>query len=258
MSRTYEALRKAEEERSREQGTPFWVPQTDSTVEPDSNGRKAPRISLDPGSYIEEEYQKLRGNIFIGPGKTEIKTVLVVGSHHGDGATTTATLLASVLARANRSRVLLIDANLRTPSLAEVFNQTEDPRGLTDLMTDSMPVDELIRPTSLVNLSVITSGRPLPSPSYLFDGDTVERVLKALSDRYDFIIIDGAPVKDYSDSYFLGSKVDGTILVVAAEKTRIDTAQAVKRQLERSGIRLLGAVLNNKKNYIPPVLERFL
>jgi capsular exopolysaccharide synthesis family protein len=258
MSRTYDALKKAEAERAREHRKPIEVPPEDSIVWSRANGRRAPHISLDPDPYIEEEYQKLRGNLFIGPGKTEIKTILVVGSDHGEGATTTATLLASVLARTNRSQVLLIDCNLRTPSLAEIFHQEEDPRGLTDLMADGTSPEELVRPTPLVNLSVITTGRPCPSPSYLFDSDAIDSALQQLRQRFDFIILDGAPVKDYSDSYFLGPKVDGTIIVLEADRTRIDTAQATKRQLERSGAKVLGAVLNKRRNYIPPSLDRLL
>lgn len=259
MSRTYDALRKAEAERAQEQGKSIEVPPKDSLSWGQDNGRKAPHIRFDPGPYIEEKYQKLRGNLFTGPEKAKIKTLLVVGSTHGEGATTTSTLLASVVARANHSRVLLVDANLRTPSLAEVFHLTDDPRGLTDLMSDSStPLDELVQPTQFINLSVITSGRPVPSPSYLFDGDAIERVLQTLRERFDFVIIDGAPIRDYSDSYFLCSKVDGTAIVVEAEKTPMDTARNTKRQLERSGARVLGVILNKKRNYIPAFLERFL
>ena len=256
MGKAYEALKKAE--RAQQQYKNNGVPPVDSLVWPNSARRRAPRINWDLNPFIEEEYQKLRGNLFLGPGRAEFKTLLVVASAHGEGATTTATLLASVLAKANHARLLLVDANLRTPSFAEIFNHREDPRGLTDLMTENATLDEVIRPTQFSNLSVITSGRPFSLPSYLFDAPSVERTLQALHERYDLIIIDGAPVKDYADSCFLSSMVDGTILVVEAEKTRADTAEGSKRQLERSGARVLGTVMNKKKRYIPACLARFL
>jgi capsular exopolysaccharide synthesis family protein len=256
MGKAYEALKKAE--RARQSAKNTEVPPADSLIWPSPHKRRPPRINWELNPFIEEEYQKLRGSLFLGPGRVEIKTLLVVASTHGEGATTTATLLASVLAKANHAQLLLVDANLRTSSLAEIFHHTDDPRGLTDLMTGSAPLDEIVRPTQFDNLAVITSGRPLPSPSYLFDAPSVGKTLKALQERYDLIIIDGAPVRDYADSCFLSSMVDGTILVVEAEKTRADTAQGSKRQLERSGARVLGTVLNKKRRYIPAFLERFL
>lgn len=256
MGKAYEALKKAGQ--ARQSAAKGKMPPIDSFAWPDAPKRSAPRINWDLNPFVEEEYQKLRGNLFLGPGKTEFKTLLVVASAHGEGATTTATLLASVLAKANHARLLLVDANLRTPSFAEIFDHMDDPRGLTDLMTESAPLDEVVRSTPFSNLSVITSGRPFPSPSYLFDAPSVGRTMQAWGERYDLIIIDGAPVRDYADSCFLSSMVDGTILVVETEKTRADTALGSKRQLERSGARVLGTVLNKKKRYTPALLDRFL
>jgi capsular exopolysaccharide synthesis family protein len=207
---------------------------------------------------IEEEYQKLRGNLFLGTGRTEIKSILMVASMHGEGTTTTAALFAAVLARANASQLLLIDANLRTPSIAEFFHLTGDTRGFTDLMTGSVTLHEIIRPTPLNNLSVITSGRPFHSPSHLFNASSIEKFLGILYEQYDLIILDGPPVQDYADANFLSAIVDGTILVVEAEKTKIETIQGTKRQLERSGAHMLGTVLNKKQRYLPAFLDRLL
>jgi capsular exopolysaccharide synthesis family protein len=176
----------------------------------------------------------------------------------GEGATTTATLLASVLAAGSRSRVLLIDANLRTPSLAELFNLTGDGRGLTDLLIKDSGLDEFVRPTPHHNLFVLCGGRPLRSPAYLFAESGMDRVLSMVRESYDLAILDGAPLRDFSDSTFLAPKVDGTILVVEAEKTSSDTAEASRRQLERSGARMLGAVLNKRRSYMPDWVERFI
>ncbi len=280
MSRMYEALKKAEAgriyaaskraEAAQLQGEQSSILPSDPLVGPDAEARQPPLVGLDAEArqppHInmdiqpanEEEYQQLRRSLFVGPRGTEIKTLLVVASTHGEGATTTATLLSVVLAKATRAQVLLIDANLRTPSLAEVFHLLENPRGLTDLLADSTAVDEIVQPTSFLNLSVVTSGRPVASPANLFNEDAIEKVLQTLRSRYEFIIIDGAPVSRYSDSYFLGPNLDGTILVLETEKTPIDSAKRVKQRLERSGAKLIGTVLNKKKNYLPAFLERFV
>jgi Mrp family chromosome partitioning ATPase len=83
-------------------------------------------------------------------------------------------------------------------------------------------------------------------------------MLNDLRDRFDFIIIDGAPLNGYSESFFLASKVDGVILVVEAERTKKQVIKKIKKELEWGPVNLLGVVLNKKKNYIPPALERFI
>lgn len=258
MGRTYDALKKAMAERAQQRGAPAGGPPADSPLRPPDGESRVPRIHFDLSPRVEEQYQRLRQNLFTGPRKGEVRALLIVASTHGEGATTTATQLALVMAKTNLFQVLLVEANLRTPALAEVFQLLDDPRGLSDLLVESTSLEEVIRPTPFSNLSVITSGRPHPSPANLFDGTAIDGVLQALRERYGLIILDGAPVKDYADSCFVGSKVDGIILVIEAEKTRLDSAQDTKRELERSGGRVLGAVLNKKVNYLPAFLERLL
>jgi capsular exopolysaccharide synthesis family protein len=256
MGRAYEAFKKAEQSTRHRPNN--GLPPLDPILSPNAKRHRAPRITWDLDSTVEEDYQKLRGNLFLGSERAKIKSILMVAARHGEGTTTTATILASVLSKANHARLLLVDANLRSPSLAEVFRLTDDPRGFTDLMMESVALDEIIRPTPFSNLSVITSGRPLHSPAYLFDAPSIEKILGTLYERYDLIILDGPPVHDYADASFLSSMMDGTILVVQAEKTKIDTVQEAKRQLERAGARLLGTVLNKKRRYIPAFLDRWL
>ncbi|MBZ0168794.1 Protein-tyrosine kinase [Candidatus Methylomirabilis lanthanidiphila] len=213
-------------------------------------------FTLDPS--VEEEYQKLRGNLFARPGKDGLRTVMLVGSSHGEGVTTTCTILASVLARAGVGEVVLIDANLRSPSCHDLFTASGSTKGLTDLLTGGVRSKDLVWPTSIPNLSVIKSGRPLlQSPSHLYQGQLVE-LLVQLREEFRYTILDCAPVKDYSDSSFLAPNVDGIVLVIRAERTRIETAIKTKRQLEWAGGQVIGAVLNSKKNHIPMVIERLL
>jgi capsular exopolysaccharide synthesis family protein len=217
-------------------------------------------IELQPSPTVEEKYQKLRGALF-GRSRTErVKTLLVVASNHGEGATTTATYLASVLAKANGSRVLLVDANLRTPSPLSLHRLDRGAPGFTELVLGKALLSSVVQQATSMgsNLSVIVSGEPIPSPSYIFDGNAIDAVLGALAQRYDYVILDGAPVRDYSDSCFLSSRVDGTVIVVEADKTRLATVRGTKRQLEHHGAKVLGTVFNKKPNYIPALLERFL
>ncbi|MGH7824516.1 MAG: CpsD/CapB family tyrosine-protein kinase [Candidatus Binatia bacterium] len=260
MSRTYDIFRRTESQKETTKNNGSEAPPIESAAQGQPNGNEAPPIELSPGPDVEERYQKLRGTLFAGSKKNKIKTLLVVASDHGEGATTTATFLASVLAKTNRARVVLVDANLRTPSPLSTHRLNQGSKGFTELASGNARLNDVVQSAGFIspNLSVISAGRSLPSPSYLFDGDAIEAILETLRERYDYVILDGAPIKDYSDSCFLGSKVDGTIIVVEAGKTRKETARGTKRQLERYGANVLGTVLNKKRNYVPRFLERFL
>jgi capsular exopolysaccharide synthesis family protein len=261
MSRTLDALKQAEAERARN-GTDSFVETEPSASQPNGSAEENESLTIefDPSPIIEEKYQKLRGAVFGQTRNQRIKTLLVVASFHGEGATTTATSLASVLAKTNRSRVVLIDANLRTPSPSSSQQLQNGCLGFTDLVSGKASLNAVIHPVSSIhsNLWFITCGAPLSSPSYVFDGDAIEAVLQVLRQRYDYIIIDGAPVRDYSDSCFLSSKVDGTVIVVEFAKTQLETVRSTKRQLERYGARVVGTVLNKKVNYLPAAVDRFL
>jgi len=253
MSRTYDALKKAEAERATKQSAS--LPQPDPVISPTQNGRKSHRISLDPDPAVEEEYQKLRGNLFARPGKDGLRTVMIVGSNHGEGVTTTCITLASVLAKAAVGEVLLIDANLRTPSFHELFSSSPSTKGLTDLVMNGIDPKDLIQLTPIPNLSVISPGRPLRSPSSLYQGP-IAQLLAKLRNEFRYVLLDCPPVKDYSDPSFLAPTVDGIVLVIRAEQTKIETAIKTKRQLELAGGQVIGTVLNGKRSYIPKAIER--
>jgi capsular exopolysaccharide synthesis family protein len=260
MSRTLDALQRAEAETKRNEPKFLDSEPSASKVFEEAPDSECLTIELQSSPTVEEKYQKLRGALF-GRSKTvRIKTLLVVASNHGEGATTTATFLASVLAKANGSRVLLVDANLRTPSPLSLHQLDRGSQGFTELVLGKALLNAVVRQASSMgsNLSVITSGGAVPSPSYIFDGHSIDAVLEALVQRYDYVILDGAPVKDFSDSCFLSSRVDGTVIVVEAGKTRLETVRGTKSQLERYGAKVLGTVFNKKPNYIPGFLERFL
>ncbi len=81
---------------------------------------------------------------------------------------------------------------------------------------------------------------------------------RRLREQFDFVIFDGSPLRDYSESCFLAEKMDGVILVVEAERTKAEVVRKIRKDLESTGVNILGVVLNKKKNYIPEYLERFL
>ena len=254
MSKIFDALIKAEEKtRNGEHAVKF------SALDLFQSKRRPIKIDFDLDPFMEEQYQKLRRRLAFSPKQGAVKVVLVTATTHGEGATTTSAILAATLARSGRSKILLIDANLRTPALDGVFaDDSQHTEGLSDVVAADVPVESVIYQTNFPNLFLLPVGKSHTSPSYLFDGDPISKLLKDLRERFDFIIIDGAPLEGYSESLFLASKVDGVVLVVESEKTKRQTIRKIKKELEWEPINLLGIVLNKKKNYIPAALERFL
>jgi capsular exopolysaccharide synthesis family protein len=258
MSKSFKALQKAEAER---RGASPAAP--DPVVAPPRNGKRGSAhgadlldlAHLDP--RVEEEYQKLRGNLFSRPGKDPLRAVMVVGSAHSEGTTTTCSILATLLAKTGSGEVALVDANLRTPSLHNVFSLDETRRGLTDLVTNGFRAKELVQPTVIPNLYVVPAGRPMTSPSAIYQ-EPLARLVSDLRTDFRYVMLDTSPVTDYSDASFLAPKVDGIVLVIRAESTRIDTAIKTKRQLEWAGGQVIGTVLNGKRSYIPLMIQRFL
>jgi capsular exopolysaccharide synthesis family protein len=253
MSKIYEALMKAEV-KSKEH-----LPEVRYTAFGLFNDRRhPPKINFDLEPYIEEQYQKLRRHLLSSPKGSATKVVMVAATDHGEGGTTTAAILATQLARSKNSKILLVDANLRTPALDSVFNGQKNGKGLSDLILSEDAMAESIYQTNLPNLFVLPCGKPVSSPSYMFDGGSITDLLTTLRERFDFVIFDASPLGDYSESLFLASKVDGVILVVEAERTKTEVARRIKKELESAGVNILGVVLNKKKKYIPAFLDRFL
>jgi len=255
MSKIYEALTKAQE-LAKSDDDKKQVKFRSLDVFKDRSRPIKVDFDLDP--ITEEQYQKLRRRLAPGPNQQNVKVVMVAATTHGEGATTTSAILASTLARSGHSRILLIDANLRTPALDGVFDGADSPEGLSDIVVSDGSAERVIYQTNFPNLFLLPVGRPHSSPSYLFDGEPISNLLNSLRERFDYIILDSAPLNAYSESFFLASKVDGVILVVESERTQKRTMRKIKKELEWGPINLLGVVLNKKKNYIPAMLERFL
>jgi protein-tyrosine kinase len=260
VSRTFDALMRAEAaakkrgESQKSRGVKF------NALSVFKDKRRPIKIDFDLDPFVEEQYHKLRRHLLPNSKRAAVKVVMVAATDHGEGGTTTAAILAATLARSVNSKILLIDANLRTPALEELFEQGQGSElvGLSDRVLSEAPLDQTIYQTDIANLFFMPCGREVSSPSYVFDREPISAMLSILRERFDFVIFDGSPLRDYSDSSFLAEKMDGVILVVEAERTKSDVLRKIRKDLESTGVNILGVVLNKKRNYIPPYIERFL
>ncbi|MCB1555160.1 MAG: CpsD/CapB family tyrosine-protein kinase, partial [Xanthomonadales bacterium] len=139
-------------------------------------------------------------------------------------------------------RVLLIDSDLRNPSLHRTLG-LDNSKGLSTCLSGGAKPAECIHPAQVANLFLLPSGPLPPSPAELLSGPRMMSLLAQASERYDHVILDAPPVLGLADAPILGSISKGTLFVVEAGKTRVSIAQTAIKRLFGARARLLGAVL---------------
>jgi capsular exopolysaccharide synthesis family protein len=198
----------------------------------------------EPRSPVSEAYRTLRTNLDFASLDQALKTLVVTSAGVGEGKSTTLANLAVVSAQAGR-RVILVDADLRRPTLHQIFGLSNEA-GLTTVMMDeaalaSPPIQE----TSVQGLSVLTSGPLPPNPADLMGSQRMEVSIAALAKDADQVFFDTPPVVAVTDAAVLATKVDGVLLVISAGKTRREHARTAVQRLEQINARLVGTVLTN-------------
>ncbi|MBU5210427.1 CpsD/CapB family tyrosine-protein kinase [Heyndrickxia oleronia] len=191
---------------------------------------------------ITEQYRLIRTNILFSSVDKEIKTILITSPDPAEGKSTTSANLAIVLAQQGKN-VLLVDADLRKASVHYSFN-ISNMNGLTNILTRMTTTSETISKTHIPNLEVLPSGPIPPNPSELLNSEAMEKVMKELKHRFDYIIFDTPPVLAVTDSQVLANKCDGVVMVVASGKTRKDRALQSKELLIKAKSQLLGVIVN--------------
>ncbi len=198
-----------------------------------------------PRSPVSEAYRSLRTNIQFYSLDHPIQTLLITSAGPDEGKSTTVANLAVTFAEAGRE-VLVVDCDLRRPSLHLLFDRPNDP-GLTVAIREERALGEVIVPTAVPNLRLLPSGPLPPNPSELLASRRMDRVLDGLRNLAEVIVFDAPPTVAVPDAVILGAKVDGVLLVVSAGRTKRDHALKAKRALEKINAKVLGVVLNNVK-----------
>lgn len=190
-----------------------------------------------------EQYKLLRANIaFTLPSDIKCPIVGVTSSIKGEGKSTTAVNLAYVLAEKG-NKVLLIDGDLRMPSLAKKLDIVSTP-GLTDFLMGNGVDMETFRTAITENFYVLPAGNIPPNPSELLGSPRMKAVLDGFRELFDFIIIDLPPVNVVSDALSISGFISGLILVIREEYTEKGELEHCFRQLEFSNVKVLGCVMN--------------
>jgi len=195
-----------------------------------------------------EQYKLLRANLnFTLPADVKCPIIGVTSSIRGEGKSTTAINLSYVLAE-NGKKVLLVDADLRIPSIAKKMDMNSSP-GLTDFLMDYESQQlSVFKSKLLENWYILPSGNLPPNPSELLGSRRMEQIFSILSEKFDYIIVDLPPVNIVSDALAISNIITGMVVVVREEYTSKKDLDACFRQLKLSNVKILGCVLNSTKN----------
>ena len=194
-----------------------------------------------------EQYKLLRTNLLFTMTETEgCKIIGVTSSMRGEGKSTTAVNLSYVLAESGK-RVILIDGDLRIPSVAKKMQIDSSP-GLADLLRGESTIDLAgLRSQQLPNWYIMPAGSLPPNPSELLGSKRMEAALKGLSAHFDYIIVDLPPVNIVSDALAISKYITGMILVIREEYCEKKELENCIRQLKLSNVNVLGCVMNGTK-----------
>jgi protein-tyrosine kinase len=208
-----------------------------------------------PESIAAEQYRILRTNILEASKKNESRVFQVSSAIRGEGKSLTAVNLAVSIVKGVEETVLLIDADLRKPSISKLLGLKKDDRGLEKYLASGGDLADFIHKTSIPKLNVIAPCNPPENPSELLDSDRMFNLVQEVKNRYDnrYIIIDSPPLLPVTDSTILSSLVDHIILVVRASMTQKEAVyEAISKVKDKE--KILGIVLNccesNISNYL--------
>jgi len=218
-----------------------------------SNG--ASLILPEEKSSTGEAYRALRTSILRVAQDKLIKAILITSANHYEGKTTTAINLAIALSDLPQFRTLLLDSDLRYPTIHSRLRLMQTP-GLGEILEGTVELDSGMRDTGKENLKVITSGNLSSYPVELLESEKLKGLIMVLKSKFDLILIDSPPVIPYSDATVLSSQADGVLLVIQSGTTRREDVEQVHATLRDNHAEVLGVVLNRQKQFVPGKIYR--
>jgi len=197
----------------------------------------------EPRSAAAEAYRTLRTNIQFASIERPHRTLVVTSASAREGKTTTTANFGVVNAQAG-TRVCVIDADLRRPTLHKVFGLSNS-HGLSTVLIADQPLVKVAQATRIENLSVVTSGPLPPNPAELVGSRRMRELLERAVDDFDLIVCDTPPVVPVADAVALAAQCDGVILVVRTGRVPQEIVKRAVAQIEAVKGRILGVLLNS-------------
>ncbi|WP_327078718.1 CpsD/CapB family tyrosine-protein kinase [Planococcus sp. CAU13] len=200
-------------------------------------------VRTDPHSITTEQYRTIRSNIMFSLPADDMKTILFTSPSKEEGKSTTCANMAIVFAESGK-KVLLIDADMRRPTLHHTFHMS-NKSGLSNLLLRKGRLGESVRRSGINNLDLLMCGQIPGNPAELLQSPEMDALLEELKSRYDLILIDSPPLLAVADSKILANKCDGSVLVVNTGKTEKASVVKARDALVTAKALILGVVMNN-------------
>ncbi|MDN2649363.1 CpsD/CapB family tyrosine-protein kinase [Leuconostoc lactis] len=209
--------------------------------------------AAEPKNQVSEQFRIIRTNIeFASVSKGNVKTVMVSSALSSEGKSTITANLAVVYAQQGK-KVLLVDTDLRRPTVATTFGITDD-HGLTNYLANlNSDTQSIIHHTRMDTLDVVTSGPVPPNPAELLASSRMTNLISELRSQYDLVFFDVPPFLMVTDAQVLMSKIDGVVIVVSGRQTTRGALQRTMDMLKLSDGPILGFIYNDrnrKKNSV--------
>ena len=202
---------------------------------------------FDPSSAFSEAYRSVRTALQFSTSNGAPRRMVVTSSSKNEGKSTTALALAINFAQMGKP-VLLVDADLRNPVLHKLLG-ADNSRGLSNILSSSVGLMEVIQSTKIPNLYVMTTGPLPPHPVELLSGMKLLSMLAQAEERFAHVVVDGPPVLGIADSIVLSNQVDNVVFVIESGRTRKGHAKNALKRLQQAGVHPLGVILTKIDAY---------
>ena len=206
-------------------------------------GRAGMITADNPFSIVSEQIRTIRTNIQFSMIDKDLQTISITSATASSGKSTIASNLAGAFA-AEDTKVLLVDADMRKPTIHKIF-RVQNTQGLTNVLTDRhLRLSDVAHRSYVENLDFVTCGVIPPNPSELIGSKRMEELIEQMKEDYDLVIFDNPPLLAVTDAQVMATKVDGTIVVVPKGEVSKDELEKAANLLENVKANVLGTVLN--------------
>jgi succinoglycan biosynthesis transport protein ExoP len=209
----------------------------------ESDGKSILPTFSDPQSFVAESFRGLRASLILHDREHPLKTVLVVSAIPGEGKSFCAANLAVAFAQAGL-KTLLVDADLRLPTLRSYFNLTAESNGFTEVLAGRATLASGVVKSPIPTLALLLTTEAADSPAELLSGIRLPLLLDEAAQQYDRVVIDSAPLNAVSDTMLIMPKADAILLVIRAAQTPASECKAALQKISSSKMKPLGLILN--------------
>lgn len=207
------------------------------------DGKSRLFMSDDPQSLCAEAFRSLRASLGLLGREEERKIVLFTSAVPSEGKSFCCVNYSVAYAQQGK-RTLVVDFDLRKPSLAETFGVKRDLPGVTDVMLGKEALDKCVQTTQFDNLFLLTAGRVVPNPAELMSGPWAKKLIHEAAEKFDHVVLDNAPINAVSDALLIVKEAQTVCLVMNAKKTSSRVVVRALEMIRRAGGRPSGVVLN--------------